>query len=303
MIRRYTLELGRTSRRTLLMGSVAALCRSALAQDGRVALTAGEVIDRIKMHVGVDWSDRTVDNIIAGRPETPVKGIATTMMATLDVVQRAAAAGKNLVITHESTFFSHRDDVEKLTEDETYQYKLDFLRRNEMVVFHFHDHWHRRRPDGIAVGMAREAGWEEYMDPDNPKLFEMPPTTLGELAADLQERLGASTMRVLGDPELPVKRVLASWGYVSQFPGTPFFARPDIDLFICGETREWELVEYAQDAITSGKKKGLILVGHIASEQAGMKYCAEWLKTFVNEVPIEFIPAGEPFWSPEGLRG
>jgi hypothetical protein len=37
----------------------------------------------------------------------------------------------------------------------------------------------------------------------------------------------------------------------------------------------------------------------VVSEQAGMKYCAEWLRGFIKEVPIEFIPAVEPFWSPE----
>jgi len=26
-----------------------------------------------------------------------------------------------------------------------------------------------------------------------------------------------------------------------------------------------------------------------------MEYCAEWLKTFVSEVPIEFIATKEPF--------
>ncbi len=30
-----------------------------------------------------------------------------------------------------------------------------------------------------------------------------------------------------------------------------------------------------------------------------MKYCAEWLKSFISEVPIEFVPAAEPFWRPD----
>ena len=30
-----------------------------------------------------------------------------------------------------------------------------------------------------------------------------------------------------------------------------------------------------------------------------MKYCAEWLKGFIPEVPIEFVPASEPFWAPD----
>ena len=66
-----------------------------------------------------------------------------------------------------------------------------------------------------------------------------------------------------------------------------------------GETHEWELVEYAQDVISSGKKKALIILGHVTSEQAGMKYCAEWLRSFVTEVPVEFIPAPEPYWTPD----
>ena len=61
---------------------------------------------------------------------------------------------------------------------------------------------------------------------------------------------------------------------------------------------EWELVEYAQDAIAAGQKKALIVLGHVVSEQAGMKYCAEWLKGFIQEVPIEFVAAAEPFWRP-----
>ena len=91
----------------------------------------------------------------------------------------------------------------------------------------------------------------------------------------------------------------SSWGYIGQFPGINLAARADTDLFICGETREWELVEYVQDMIASGKKKALIVLGHVVSEQSGMKYCAEWLKTFIPEVPVELIAASEPFWSPD----
>jgi hypothetical protein len=42
----------------------------------------------------------------------------------------------------------------------------------------------------------------------------------------------------------------------------------------------------------------LIVIGHVLSEQSGMKYCAEWLKTLVPEVPVQFVAAPEPFWNP-----
>jgi putative NIF3 family GTP cyclohydrolase 1 type 2 len=204
-----------------------------------------------------------------------------------------------MVITHEPTFFSHQDKVEGLAEDATYKFKADFVRQHDMVVFHFHDHWHARRPDGIAFGMARELGWDSHAVPDNPRRFTFPATPLARLARDAQTKLGIRVVRVIGDPKLSVSRVAASWGYASFEPGQRLLAQPDVDVLVVGETREWELVEYTQDMISSGQKKGLIILGHVVSEQSGMKYCAEWLRGFITEAPIEFVAAPEPYWSPD----
>jgi putative NIF3 family GTP cyclohydrolase 1 type 2 len=270
--------------------------RAANALTIATPLTAGQVVERIKANIGIPWREQTVDRMIAGSADTSVTGIATVMMATLEMIERAQAAGKNMIITHEPTFWSHQDDVSQLKDDELYRYKLDFIEKNRMAVFHFHDHWHGHKPDGIATGMARELGWEKYQDAENPKLFTLPETTLERLAGELESKLKAGTIRVVGDRDLKVKQAIASWGYVSEFPGIPLLARPDIDVLIVGETREWEVVEYAQDLITSGKKKALIVLGHVVSEQAGMKYCAEWLKGFVREVPVEYLEEKNPFW-------
>jgi putative NIF3 family GTP cyclohydrolase 1 type 2 len=280
------------SRRRFLLSTAAVTAASAQTAAG---LTAGEVIHRIQANVGVPWREQTVDTIKSGGASTPVRGIATTMMATLDVVQRAAAAGRNMVITHEPTFYSHEDKTDALQDDPTYRFKQEFLDRHQMVVFRFHDHWHAHRPDGIATGMAQALGWDKNVDPQNPRQFVFTGLTLGTLAAQMRDKLNVRTMRVIGDPALPVRTVAANWGYNSSLRP---FARPDLDVLVIGEAREWELVEYAADAVTSGKKKGLIVLGHIPSEQSGMLYCASWLKGFISEVPIEFVPAAEPFWRP-----
>ena len=47
--------------------------------------------------------------------------------------------------------------------------------------------------------------------------------------------------------------------------------------------------------MTEGERKALIVVGHIPSEQAGMEECTRWLKRFVKRVPVEFVPAKQPF--------
>lgn len=291
------------SRRTFLYSGAslaAAGLRWPAPTAAQATLAAADVIRRVKSQVGIPWRRQTVDNIIAGKSETRVRGIATTMMATLEVLQRAAAAGRNLVITHEPTFYSHQDTTDPFTRDATYQAKAAFVTSHGMVVFRFHDHWHAMKPDGVAFGMARELGWEKNRIPDNQREFTFAGIALAQLAGQIRERLGARTIRVVGDPQLRVHRVAASWGYYTFNAANVPLARPDIDLLIVGETREWETVEYAQDMIASGKRKALIVIGHIASEQAGMKYCAEWLRGFVPEVPVEFVPASEPFWAPRG---
>ena len=83
-----------TSRRNLLLAGAACL---APAQELQRTLTAAQVIDRIKSNIGIPWRDQTVDRVIAGDPNTAVKGIATTMMATLDVMQRAALRGADVM--------------------------------------------------------------------------------------------------------------------------------------------------------------------------------------------------------------
>jgi putative NIF3 family GTP cyclohydrolase 1 type 2 len=283
-------DMDRISRRSLLLAGAGGL---ALGADEP---TASQIIERIKQNVGVPWRAETVDRFVAGDPETAVKGIATTMMATLDVIQRAAAAGKNLVITHEPTFWLHQDTVTGMEQDAVYRFKAEFIRKNNMAVWRFHDHWHAHKPDGIATGMARELGWEKNADPQNPRMFTFPAAPLSRFAKEIQTKLNIRTMRVVGDPNLSVKRVAASWGFGGRDQGIQLLAKPDVDAVIVGEAREWEVVEYAQDAISAGQKKALLVLGHVVSEQAGMKYCAEWLKTFVSDVPVEFVAAGEPFW-------
>ena len=41
------------------------------------------------------------------------------------------------------------------------------------------------------------------------------------------------------------------------------------------------------------------IFGHDMSEEGGMEECARWLKTFITEVPIEYMPSGEAFWTPK----
>ena len=258
-------------------------------------LTAGQVVDRIKQNLGVPWREGPTDTFKVGDAGSPVTGIATTVMSTFDVVKRAVAAGRNMVITHEPTFWVGNDDVRSVTNDPVYQQKLQFMRDNRVVVWRFHDNLHARQPDMSSVGLAQAIGWEGYLSKNEPRVYVLPPVRLSDLARDIERRLRLPAIRVVGDPQLMVNR-----GALMQ--GTPPFhaatVLPNVDVIVAGEQREWEGVEYAFDANTAGQRKGLILIGHWVSEDEGMRLCADWLKSFVTEVPVEWIPAGDPFWRP-----
>lgn len=88
-----------------------------IARGQRGVLTAGEVVDRIKRNIGIPWDYKTYrDTFKIGGPDTPIAGIACTFMSTLDVLQRAHAAGKNMIVTHEPTFWSDADVVKVFTD-------------------------------------------------------------------------------------------------------------------------------------------------------------------------------------------
>lgn len=283
----------------MLLAVITLLFLTNVANAQGKPLTARQLIERIEAKAAGQRPSDTVDTFKAGDPDTRVTGIAVTMMATLDVLQRAAAAGDNLIITHEPTFFDHLDKATDLPlgeNDEVLAAKKAFIKEHKLVIWRFHDQWHARTPDGIEDGMKHALGWDKYQDMKLQYLYDLPETNLEKLASSLREKLGTHVMRVIGDPKLVVKKVAVVPGASGFGAETQALEVPGVDVLITGEPREWETVEYVADAVTEGKKKALIILGHIPSEQAGMEECAKWLKTFVAEVPVQFVATKDPFW-------
>jgi putative NIF3 family GTP cyclohydrolase 1 type 2 len=283
-------------RAAVVLATLLRIAGGADAQEHRI--TARELVAEIQKQVGVEWKKDTVDTFKAGNPDAQVTGVAVTMMATMDVLQRASAKGLNFVITHEPTFYAHLDTPEGVPEDDpVWGEKRTFIEKHGMVVWRFHDHWHMRKPDGIEAGNVHALGWEKFQRADNQYLFVIPETTLRELAKQVSEKLGSSVVRVVGDPEMKVTKVGFSPGAAGSQREIHALEQDDVQVLLVGETREWETVEYAADAVSEGRKKALIVIGHIPSEQPGMEECARWLKGFVKDVPVEFVPAKQPFWT------
>jgi putative NIF3 family GTP cyclohydrolase 1 type 2 len=265
-----------------------------LAQPAK-QLTARQVVEKIQNQIGAPIDPKTVDSFKAGDPNTPVTGIVTTFMDTYDVLRQAVAAGANLIITHEPTFYNHLDQTNFLQDDPVYQQKLAYIRDHHLVIWRFHDQWHWRNPDGIIQGFIQAVGWQKYRRPYEQNAFTLPPTSVAQLAADLRDKLNSHSIRVVGDPLLRVTDVAFLPGSSGEDKEIKELERDDVQVLVAGETPEWETIAYVRDAVAEGRHKALILIGHEVSEEPGMEYCARWLRPLFPNLPVTFIPAGEPF--------
>jgi putative NIF3 family GTP cyclohydrolase 1 type 2 len=271
---------------------------SSLTYCQQKPLTAAQVIERIQKETKVPWTGQTVDVFKTGDPETPVTGIVTTMFATMDILKQAVAMGCNLIITHEPTFYNHLDDTSALvgTHNPIYAEKRKFIEDNHLVIWRFHDHIHMMNPDEIIAGVVHRLGWEKYEVKPGISYFVMPETSIRDIAVTVKKSLGISMLRVIGNPDLKVTKVAFAPGAPGSEVQMAALAREDVELLLIGESREWETIEYARDATEQGKHKAMIILGHVPSEEAGMEECARWLKTFIGEVPVNYIQTPEPFW-------
>ena len=283
------------TRREFLGAAGAALISAGLGWARGLDLTAQQVVDRIRSSVGVPWRGTTVDTFKAGDPQTAVTGIATAVMATLPVLRHAAAAGRNLIVTCEPTFYTGNDDPGPRATDPVYLAKKAFIDEHRLVVWRFSDHWGARVPNEFASALAGTLGWAALRSADNPLIYAIPATTLGALAARVRATLGVrGGLRVIGKPGLRIRRVLISPG--TSDLQTTVKNLPQADVILSGEPREWEAVEYVFDTAAAGQPRGMIAVGRLVSEEPGMRACATWLRTIITEVPVDAIAVGDPYW-------
>jgi putative NIF3 family GTP cyclohydrolase 1 type 2 len=129
-------------------------------------------------------------------------------------------------------------------------------------------------------------------------LYAVPEQTVEALAGAIQKRLKIGVLRVVGERGMKVTKVAMVPGASGPVAHRRMLQRDDVEVVVIGEVPEWETIEYVADAAAQGKRKALILMGHIPSEQAGMDNCATWLKGFIKDVKVGFVPTAEPFWMP-----
>lgn len=258
-------------------------------------VTVQQVIDLILKTIPAAPFKQTVDTIKWGDPNQPVTGIVTTMFATVEVIKKTAALGANFIIAHEPTFYNHLDDTAWLQNDEVYRYKTALLQKHKIVVWRFHDYIHAHQPDGVMMGVLTAMGWQKYYDAGTPYLISIPPQTLSSVAELAKKNLGIAHVKFIGEKSALCRRIALIPGAAGGKMQINVLQKEKPDLLICGELNEWETSEYVRDLRSMGSKTGLLVLGHIVSEEPGLAWLVTWLQPQIPAVKITHVPSTEAF--------
>ncbi|WP_041616227.1 Nif3-like dinuclear metal center hexameric protein [Spirosoma linguale] len=259
------------------------------------AFTVGQIMELILKTIPGAPFPKTVDTLKSGTSSQKVTGIVSTMFATVDVIEKAIAAGANFIIAHEPTFYNHADETDWLENSDVYRYKHNLLTKNGIALWRFHDYLHSHRPDGIQAGMLAALGWAKFASTQDVHVLTMPATPLSQLINHAKSKLDIKQLRVVGDPGQSCQRILFMPGASGGRSQITAIEKEKPDVIFCGETSEWETPEYVRDARRQGKKLSLVILGHIMSEAAGMEWVVSWLKPQLPGLPISYIPSGNEF--------
>ncbi|MCD8015964.1 MAG: Nif3-like dinuclear metal center hexameric protein [Lachnospiraceae bacterium] len=255
----------------------------------------------------------TCDVVKIGDAEAECTGIIMTCFASTEVIRKAIEEKANLIICHEPLFYSHEDTTDWLNGDPVYEEKKRLLEDNQIVVYRDHDHIHGghggQNTDGIFYGIMNELGWKDYVvgDKKKPLLYEIPQTTVPELAEFLMEKLNISGIRVVGSRDTVVRRVFfcehvqgaRPFGNKKEIPDNETIKKvrmQQADVLIPFEIIDWTLSAYIRDSCAENMPKTILEMGHFNVEELGMRYMIQYLPRVIgSDVPMKYVQSGDSF--------
>jgi len=253
-------------------------------------LTAGEVYDYLRSLDGgwVNW-EKTVDTFKAGSPETEVKGIAAAWMPYNYALEKALELGCNLFITHEPTYYNHRDNDPDIFRFPAVTDKREFIEENGLVIVRCHDVWDRYPEIGIPTG------WGKLLELGKPidgkgyyYVYDGEGRSAGSIARQIAERTaghGQPGVQLIGPEDKLVNRIALGTGAIT--PMFHFIEKLEADMAICTDDGfvYWRDGAYAIDAGFP-----VAVVNHPVSEDYPMKLLADQLTERFPNIPVHHIP-------------
>lgn len=251
-------------------------------------MTARELYERLTVWSPID-REKHGDGLVFGDGDREVRTVAVTLIATPEVLRRAGELGADMVLTHEPTFHGIAPEG-----DAVMAQKRTLCEKIGIPIYRLHDHMHFTAVDKINLGVLSRLSLDGEFD--GQKTFTLKaPMALDALAAQIGERLDLHHLRYVGRAGITVRTLSLLFGAWGDARILSEFSRPEVDLVIAGEATEYSICEYIRDAAELGADKGLLLLGHMGSERAGMEYLADHINETMEDVRAVYLDCGEVY--------
>ncbi len=238
-----------------------------------------------------DWVNfnTTVDTFKSGDPETPVKGIAVAWMSYTAALKRAVDQGCNLFVTHEPTYYDHRDQNEDMFQFESARAKREYVQRSSIVILRCHDVWDQYPKLGIPDAWSEALGFSGPVASSGFfRVFDVSGRTALDVARQVARKtkpFGQDAVQLVGPSDAPVRRVAIGCGAITPF--IRFVREFKADLAICTDDG---FTYWRDGAFSIDSGIPVILVNHAVAEVPGLTLLAAQLKRQFPRVPVHAIP-------------
>ncbi|HIE04355.1 MAG TPA: hypothetical protein EYP61_06305 [Candidatus Latescibacteria bacterium] len=228
-----------------------------------------------------------------GDPNVQSDKVMVAWTATPDVIEGTGRWGANILLVHESPFFPYNPEEGGTSDFLTWRANLRriaLLSEFGISVVRVHG-----TLDELCVldSFAELLGLPEPSVLDGlVRVYDVPPSTVGEWVVRAKQRTGMEHVRMAGDPEKVVRRVGLLWGGMGLFVNLSYMeklVRLGCGLLICGETDAYAM----RFALESGC--ALIETGHEVSEEFGLRKAVDVLREAFPRTEFSFYELGNPW--------
>lgn len=235
-----------------------------------------------------DIKEDTVDRIIYGDPDREIAAIAVAWMPYQKTIQRAVDLGANVLVTHEPTFYIHRDLRDSKSDFHESRQKQAWMDGLDITIIRCHDVWDAIPDIGIPYA------WGEFLDLGQPgkseryyNIYDIEPQTAGTFAKHIASKtadLGQPTIGFYGDTDREIRSVGLGTGCISQAYKIREMGA-DLAISVDDVVRAWIDGEMSQDT-----GYPLIVVNHCVSEEPGIVKLADYVRRTFTDIPVTHIP-------------
>ena len=236
-----------------------------------------------------DTKEDTVDRVIYGDPDVEVEGIAVAWMPYAASLERAREMGANVLVTHEPTFYSHRDldDDNAAGMKETAE-KRRWLDDAGMTVIRCHDVWDALPEIGIPFAWGAFLGLNEVQHQERYyNIYRVPEQSAEKFARQVADRvksLGQESVGFYGEADRTIRSVGVGTGCISQ-PFKLYELGADLAVSVDDIIRCWVAGERCEDT-----GRPLVVVNHCVSEEPGIVVLSDYLKEAYPGTAVTHMP-------------